>query len=75
VYFAFGLISGKIFLSDAAARTVGGTGTTPLAVVLAVVAAGDEVELELLLPQPTATADTAIAMTGAEPRRIEDLLI
>jgi hypothetical protein len=43
--------------------------------VLAVVAAGDAVELELLLPQPTASADTAIAMSGAEPRRIEDLLI
>jgi hypothetical protein len=34
-----------------------------------VVAADDDVELELLLPQPTANADAAIAMTTAETRR------
>jgi len=37
---------------------------------LDVVAAGDDVELELLLlPQPTARADTAIELTTAEIRR------
>jgi hypothetical protein len=42
-----------------------------LELVFAVVAAGDDVELELLLPQPTAAADTAIAMNAAELRRVE----
>jgi hypothetical protein len=70
VYFALGSISGKTFVNDAAASTVG-TDPRPLDVVVAGaeldVAAGCEaVELELLLPQPTASADTAIAITAAE---------
>ena len=75
VNFAFGSIIGNTFVSDAAASTVG-TEPPPLDVVVAVpkldvVAAGEDDELELLLPQPTASADTAIAMTTTEIHRPE----
>jgi hypothetical protein len=43
--------------------------------VLALVAAGDDVELELLLPHPAASTDTPTAINAAELRRIEDELI
>jgi hypothetical protein len=71
---------GNAFVSDAAANTVG-TEPPPLAadvvasgLELDVAAAADGVELELLLPQPAASTDTAIAMTAAEIRRAEAVL-
>jgi hypothetical protein len=42
-----------------------------VAAVLALVAGDDDVELELLLPQPAASTDTPTAMNVAELRRIE----
>jgi hypothetical protein len=79
VYLPFGSIVGNTFVNDAAASTVGAD-PPPLAVVVAgaeldVVAAGEdvelEVELELLLPQPAANADTATVIARTTIRRAE----
>jgi hypothetical protein len=78
VYFGFGSISGNTFVSDAAASTVGVD--IPLPVVVLAPAPDDvvgaaELELEPLLPQPAASADTAIVMAAAEIRRVQGVLI
>ena len=82
MYFALGSICGNTFVSDAAASTVG---TDPplsddvlvAGVELDVVAAGEDVELELelLLPQPAARADTATAISTDQKRRAQIDLI
>jgi hypothetical protein len=51
---AFGSIFGKTLVSDAAASTVG---------------VDEDVEPELLFPQPAASAGSAIAISTAEKRR------
>lgn len=76
MYFAVASICGNTFVSDAAASTVGTdpplSDDVPVAgVELDVVAAGEdvEVELELLLPQAAVRADTATALTASHKRR------
>jgi hypothetical protein len=70
VYFALGSIIGNTFVNDAAANTVG---VEPPDADVVVAAADVEVVLLelLLLPQPTANAETPIAPTAAATRLAE----